>query len=39
LKVSHGIKQIESITWYIKMFVQGITWYAQFEDITWYKTV
>jgi hypothetical protein len=32
-------KQIESITWYKTTFVEGITWYEQFEDITWYKAV
>ena len=30
LKASHGNK---------KKFVEGITWYEQFEDITWYETV
>jgi hypothetical protein len=29
LKVSHGKKK----------FVEGIIWYEQFEDITWYETV
>jgi len=38
LNASHGIKQLESITWYKKKFAEGITWNEQFEDITWYKT-
>ena len=38
LNASQGITQIESITWYKKKFVEGITWYKPFEDITWYKT-
>jgi hypothetical protein len=39
LNASHGIKQIESITWLKKKIVEGIIWYEQFEDITWYTTV
>jgi len=30
LKVSHGIKQIESITWNTKNVVEDITWYKTF---------
>jgi hypothetical protein len=30
LKVSHGNKN---------KLVEGITWYEQFDDITWYETV
>jgi hypothetical protein len=37
LNASHGIKEIESITWNKKTFVEGITWHNKIECITWYK--
>jgi hypothetical protein len=39
LNASHGKKQIERITWYKTTLVEGITWYEQFEGITWHNKV
>jgi hypothetical protein len=39
INASYGVKQIESITLYKKKFIEDITCYVQFEDITWYITV